>query len=85
MLFVYSDGTRSTTKDNNKILHCVDGPALINGWGDKFYYINGQPHRENGPACEYASGSKVWFYKGKYLNVSSQEEFEKLLRLKPFW
>jgi hypothetical protein len=25
-----------------------------------FWYLNGKRHREDGPACEYASGSKYW-------------------------
>ena len=28
--------------------------------GDREWWINGKLHREDGPACEYANGSKVW-------------------------
>ena len=29
--------------------------------GDKCWYLNGQRHREDGPAIESASGNKHWF------------------------
>ena len=31
----------------------------------KFYTLNGKLHRENGPACEYADGTKEWYINGK--------------------
>jgi len=31
----------------------------------KFWYLNDQKHRINGPAVEYPSGSKEWWIKGK--------------------
>jgi hypothetical protein len=53
--------------------------------GNKFWYLNGERHRVDGPAIEYFNGKKEWYYRGELLNCSSQEEFEKLLRLKAFW
>jgi hypothetical protein len=32
--------------------------------GDRFWYVNGKLHRENGPACEYTS-SRFWVVDGK--------------------
>ena len=34
--------------------------------GDKYWFLNGKRHRENGPAVEYANGGKCWFFNGKY-------------------
>jgi hypothetical protein len=34
--------------------------------GSKRWYLNGQRHREYGPAIEEADGSKGWQLKGKY-------------------
>ena len=35
------------------------------GLGNRFYYNNAdQLHRENGPAIEYARGTKVWYRNG---------------------
>ena len=53
--------------------------------GTKFYYQNNELHRKNGPAVEYASGAKYWFYQGQLVSCLSQEEFEKLIKLKAFW
>ena len=33
--------------------------------GTKYWYLNDQRHREDGPACEDADGSKVWYLNGK--------------------
>ena len=30
------------------------------------YYFNGNIHRTDGPACEYANGNKEWFLNGEY-------------------
>ena len=29
--------------------------------GDKYWFLNGKFHREDGPAVEYANGDKTWF------------------------
>ena len=33
--------------------------------GDRFWYLNGQLHREDGPAIERADGSRWWYLNGK--------------------
>ena len=33
--------------------------------GDKFWYLNGKLHREDGPAIEWADGGKSWYLDGK--------------------
>ena len=33
--------------------------------GDKFWYLNGQLHREDGPAIEWEDGSKDWYLNDK--------------------
>jgi len=33
--------------------------------GDKHWYLNGERHREDGPAVEWASGGKDWYLNGK--------------------
>jgi hypothetical protein len=34
-----------------------------------FWYQNGKLHREDGPACEYLSGTNIWLYNGLYHRV----------------
>ena len=33
--------------------------------GDKFWYLNGELHRADGPAAEIINGYKAWFLKGE--------------------
>jgi hypothetical protein len=33
--------------------------------GNKYWYLNGKYHREDGPAIECANGNKNWFLNGK--------------------
>ena len=40
--------------------------------GTKEWFLNGELHREDGPACEWPNGSKSWFLEGKEL---TEEEF----------
>jgi len=46
---------------------------------------NGIFHREDGPAVIHPNGLSFWWYEGKNINCYSQEEFERLLKLKAFW
>ena len=39
--------------------------CVIDCDGDKFWYLNGKYHREEGPAVEGANGTKEWFLNGK--------------------
>ena len=34
--------------------------------GNKFWYLNGKYHREDGPAIEWPDGTKFWYLNGKY-------------------
>ena len=65
--------------------HREDGPAVvgINGVRQE-WWIHGVLHREDGPAIVDCNKS-TWYLKGSQINCSSQEEFERLLRLKVFW
>ena len=33
--------------------------------GNKYWYLNGERHRLDGPAIEYANGDKWWYLNGK--------------------
>jgi hypothetical protein len=66
-------------------LHREDGPAFEGTDGVKIWFLNGELHREDGPAVEEANGCKEWWYQGKKLDCNSQEEFERLMKLKAFW
>jgi len=33
------------------------------------WYLNGKIHREDGPAIEYAGGSRYWYLNGKIIKI----------------
>jgi hypothetical protein len=69
----------------NGKLHRDDGPAVEYSNGIKAWYQNGLRHRLDGPAIELSDGYKEWWIEGKPIKCSSQEEFERYIKLKLFW
>jgi hypothetical protein len=65
-------------------LYREDGPAIEYTNGDKDWYLHGQRHREDGPAVERWDGRKYWFLHGKEIDVKSNKEFLRLVKLKGF-
>jgi len=55
--------------DNKKRYHRLDGPATTYS----FDYTDGR------------SSTPKWFYHGQYIDCKSQEEFDRIIRLKAFW
>jgi hypothetical protein len=53
--------------------------------GDKWWFLNGKLHRENGPAVEWINAYKEWCINGELLPCTTQKQFEQLMRLKAFW
>ena len=45
--------------------HRLDGPALQNASGDKYWFVNSKLHRIDGPAIEVATGEKYWYVNGQ--------------------
>jgi hypothetical protein len=68
----------------NGLLHRVDGPA-VECLRHYEWCQYGKLHCEDGPAIIYSDGRKKWYYQGTHIPCSSQEEFERLLKLKVFW
>ena len=76
-------GNKRWYKDG--MYHREDGPAVEHRDGWKGWWLNGLHHRDDGPAAVWANGYKEWWYKGKRLPCNTQEEFERLIKLKAFW
>jgi hypothetical protein len=64
--YYYNDGTISSFKYRDKILHREDGPAIEWADGDKSWWVNGRRHRLDGPAF----GSNSWYIKGMFYSKS---------------
>jgi len=65
---------------------CDDGSYKIK-WSDgtiSFSDKNNNYHRLDGPAIT-SFGKNYWWYHGRFINCKTQEEFERLIRLKAFW
>jgi hypothetical protein len=39
----------------------IEYKVKVNDYGDRYWYLNGKLHREDGPAVEYANGMCCWF------------------------
>jgi hypothetical protein len=65
-----------------KIIKLSNGGALHEyNNGDRFWFLNGNLHREDGPAIELANGDKSWFLDGKFQRADSPavEYFKSIL------
>ena len=56
----------------------------VNANGDKFWYLNDNLHRVDGPAIKFANGNKWWYLNGEPLKCKTQKEFKQYMRLKAF-
>ena len=43
----------------------IEYTVTVDGYGTHFWYLNGQLHREDGPAVEYTNGTRYWFLNGQ--------------------
>jgi hypothetical protein len=82
-LWEFNTGDKYYYLNNRR--HRKDGPAVEFANGDKVWYINGILHREDGPAIECANGYYRWYLHGECLSCTTQEEFERFMKLKAFW
>ena len=39
--------------------------VIVHDDGDKYWYLNGKRHREDGPAVEKTNGYKAWYLNGE--------------------
>ena len=43
----------------------IEYTVKVHSNGDKHWYLNGQRHREDGPAVEWSNGFKAWYLNGQ--------------------
>ena len=51
-------------KDEGNSMMNIEYTMKVLDDGSKFWYLNNQLHREDGPAIEWASGIKSWWING---------------------
>jgi hypothetical protein len=61
----------------------ISGPVIWRDLNYKAHYHEGLLHRKDGPAVEWA-GQEWWWWHGEKIVCSSQEEFERMIKLKAF-
>ena len=83
ILYISVCGDKVWCKQNEKI-HRLNGPAMQFDNGTRWFQ-NNKPHRLDGPAKSFANGVKQWFYHGKHIRCYTQEEFERLIKLRLLW
>ena len=44
----------------------IEYKVVVTDDGSQYWHLNGQLHREDGPAIIYADGSQYWCLNGKY-------------------
>jgi hypothetical protein len=62
---------------------------IVQDDGLRAWYRDGLLHREDGPAVETISKDgghvQIWCLMGEKIDCMSQEEFERIVKLKAFW
>jgi hypothetical protein len=53
-------------------------------WKIHYYNEKYDLHREEGPAIEYSTGHKEYYYNGEYIDVETDKEFKKYIKMKVF-
>ena len=81
---LFNDGSKRYVNSNG-VYHRIGGPAVTLTGGTKVWYQNGKRHRLDGPAAEWASIPYQWYFEGELIDCVTQEEFERLVKLKVFW
>lgn len=66
---------------------CVGGyeVRISSLYGYKAYYKKNKVHRLGGPAVEWENGNVEWYFEGSYVDCDSQEDFERLIKLRALW
>ena len=75
----YKPDTKIILWEGNEIENFGEGKySVVYANGIKCWYINGQLHREDGPAVVYASGDKEWYLNDiKYTEEDWASEIKK--------
>ena len=66
---------------NDSKLHCIGLPASL-VYDDEWWFVDGELHREDGPAVLYSDGYKEWWIKGKQYTESDFKAMQRSKKIK---
>ena len=75
---IYGDKSWFKVDEETRVLHRLNGPALINKYGSEIWYKYGKIHREGGPAVIRKDGSTEWLKEGVFHRLDGPA------RIRPF-
>jgi len=88
MVKFYIDKTGNRWYEQDNRYHRLNGPSLICSSGYKYWYRRcncySHLHRTDGPALE-SPNANFWYYNGSKIECSTQEEFERIIKLRLLW
>ena len=65
---------REIWRDKKRLLHRLNGPAIVHLDGDSTWYYHGAYHREDGPARDWPTGGlEEWYKHGEKYEPSAHE------------
>ena len=82
-LHINYNGDKTYYQNNES--HRSNKPAIILINGTKSWRQHNLCHRLDGPAVEWWDGDNFWWYKNQQINCNSQEEFDRLIKLRLLW
>ena len=85
-IIIFFDGSKIYYLNN--LIHRDNQPAMTlkEDFRTEIYYVKkGDYHRLDGPAVIRTGMSPLWYYNNVHIRCNSQEEFERLIKLKLLW
>jgi len=58
----------------------IEYTVKVNDYGDRYWYLNGKRHREDGPAIEYSNGRRWWYLNG--IEYTEEDFIKKTAKVK---
>jgi len=81
--YIFANGEKHWFQHGER--HRDGGPAIELNDGTLMWFKYGKKHREDGPAVKNFEGTQEWWLDDRQIIVDSQEEFERMLKVKSFW
>jgi len=60
--------------DKDRNWYILKGYEIEEDHTGRIYYMDGEFHREDGPAVEWTDGHRAWWWRGKHLTRSQYQK-----------